>query len=148
MRKPVPINMHDIRYYRRAQNKMDRYPSKDQQSEMECLAESILKSYTPTKSMTNAKPLPAVSHGDPTTQWFNAIAGRVFLTCRRSLAFGHWIEELLAKKLIALKRPSMLSTMNLGQLNVGTSVPQLYNACLLRVTADGEVEASFDVVYK
>lgn len=67
---------------------------------------------------TQSKPLPPIREGDPSTQWFNAIFGRIFLTARSSKALNIYLMLVFQKKLSAMKRPGLLvSSVNLILFN-------------------------------
>jgi hypothetical protein len=84
------------------------------------------------------KPLPPIE-GDPTTQWINALLGRIFLTSSESGQWIEFVEKLIQIKLSRAKRPSMLGPITVRRLNLGPQPPLFYNARLIRVTNEGEM---------
>ena len=95
-----------------------------------------------------SKPLPPIENTDPTTAWFNAILSRLFQHVSRTGDFKDFVESKIKKKLVQMKRPAMLGPITMRELDVGTYPPMLFNAQLLRLTQDGDIEVAMDVVYE
>jgi hypothetical protein len=97
---------------------------------------SLLQTNPPVIPATT-KPLPAMA-GDPTTQWINALIGRVFLSSSTSHALVQAVEKRIQEKLAKAKRPAILGPISVRRLSLGQNPPLIYHAKLLRATSSGE----------
>ncbi len=124
----------------------------NQQLSLQLYMESIIhqvESKSPVVNVaTEVKPLPAISSGDPSTQWFNVLLGRTFYSISTTAWLNDLIEMKLKKKLESMKRPAMLGPMTLRSFDIGNNSPMIYNANVLRISTEGDVEVSLDLSYQ
>lgn len=93
------------------------------------------------------KPLPSLASVDYSTTWFNALCGRMFMSCKESIQFQEYFSGKIRKKLKSLRRPQIIGPIKLRSIEFGDAAPVIYDAKLLRLTEDGETEINFDLVY-
>lgn len=91
------------------------------------------------KSSDHLKPLPAIANGDATTQWINALIGRWFLSVGKSAWMFDLIESKIRKKLVDIKRPSIMGPFSIRYIEVGESCPMIFNARLIRLDLSGNM---------
>ncbi|GAV53451.1 hypothetical protein ZYGR_0AI07350 [Zygosaccharomyces rouxii] len=88
------------------------------------------------------------TEGQLTTQWFNALLGRLFLSLQRTETLKDFIYGRLYKKLTKLNKPGFLDDFVIEEVDVGTSAPMITNPKLLELSPTGSTRISLDMQYK
>ncbi|GAV48436.1 hypothetical protein ZYGR_0I07330 [Zygosaccharomyces rouxii] len=88
------------------------------------------------------------TEGQLTTQWFNALLGRLFLSLQRTDTLKDFIYGRLYKKLTKLNKPGFLDDFVIEEVDVGNSAPMITNPKLLELSPTGLTRISLDMQYK
>lgn len=80
-------------------------------------------------------------------RWFNAILGRIFLAVYRTSSLESYITSRIVRKLKRVKIPSMLSEIQVREVDVGSSTPLFSKPMLKELTTDGEASMEVHVSY-
>ncbi|KAI9142472.1 putative integral membrane protein conserved region-domain-containing protein [Paraphysoderma sedebokerense] len=80
-------------------------------------------------------------------QWFNAIAGRIFLSISSHPALKARYIQKLHRKLGKLPIPSFIDSISVSSLSFGDSIPIITNPVLLKLSRQGEMQLSMDLFY-
>lgn len=84
---------------------------------------------------------------DTSSQWLNALGGRIFYNLFRSADIERFLRLKVQKKIDAEPVPFFLGELNLKTISPGQSIPMVSKGQLHSVGHDGEVIASMDVFY-
>lgn len=80
---------------------------------------SDVSTKSPVVDTSKIKPLPAINDGDQSTQWFNAIVGRVFSAISHSDKFKDFIERILGENLEKLQiSPNIVNLFRFDIVNL------------------------------
>ncbi|EGC30107.1 hypothetical protein DICPUDRAFT_99627 [Dictyostelium purpureum] len=79
--------------------------------------------------------------------WFNVALARVFFNFYDSETLLGFAAEKITKKINKLKKPSILKSITLQNLNFGPNIPVLNDAKLLYLTPQGEFSADIAITY-
>ncbi|GAA5843676.1 hypothetical protein JCM3766R1_007206 [Sporobolomyces carnicolor] len=80
-------------------------------------------------------------------RWFNAILGRIFLAVYRTSSLESYITSRIVRKLKRVKIPSILSEIQVREVDVGSSTPLFSKPMLKELTTDGEASMEVNVSY-
>lgn len=80
-------------------------------------------------------------------RWFNAMIGRVFLALYKTPQLEHLIRSKMNKKMARVSKPAFITSLKLGDLDLGHSAPSFSNMKLRECTVDGDVTVELDVRY-
>ncbi|GAA5904623.1 Nvj2p [Sporobolomyces salmoneus] len=80
-------------------------------------------------------------------RWFNAILGRIFLAVCRTSSLESYITSRIVRKLKRVKIPSILSEIQVREVDVGSSTPLFSKPMLKELTTDGEASMEVHVSY-
>ncbi|GAA6060423.1 hypothetical protein JCM10212_002191 [Sporobolomyces blumeae] len=80
-------------------------------------------------------------------RWFNALLGRVFLSVYRTSSLEDYIVSRIVRKLKRVKTPSMLSEIQVREVDVGSSTPLFSKPMLKELTPDGHASMELHVSY-
>lgn len=83
-----------------------------------------------------------------TTQWLNALLGRLFLSLQRTETLKDFIYGRLYKKLTKINKPGFLDDFVIEKVDVGNSAPMITNPKLLELSPTGATKISLDMQYK
>ncbi|KAM9957463.1 hypothetical protein ACTFIR_009568 [Dictyostelium discoideum] len=79
--------------------------------------------------------------------WFNVALARVFFNFYASETLLGFAAEKITKKINKLKKPSILKSITLQNLDFGPNIPVLNDAKLLYLTPQGEFSADIAITY-
>ncbi|MBW0495322.1 hypothetical protein O181_035037 [Austropuccinia psidii MF-1] len=82
------------------------------------------------------------------TRWLNAILGRLFLSSYKTDALENWLIDRIMKKLNKVQTPSFLSSIQVREVNVGSTTPFLSKPILKELTPEGEASLEVQIDYK
>ena len=80
-------------------------------------------------------------------RWLNAMFGRLFLGVYRTSTLEDYIISRIVRKLKRVKTPSILSEIQVREVNVGTTAPFFTKPMLKELTADGVASMEVKVSY-
>ncbi|POY73612.1 hypothetical protein BMF94_3146 [Rhodotorula taiwanensis] len=80
-------------------------------------------------------------------RWLNALLGRVFLAVYRTKSVEEYITSRIVRKLKRVKLPTMLSEIQVREVQVGSSAPLFSKPMLKELTADGDASLEMHVAY-
>eukprot|EP01132_Coremiostelium_polycephalum_P002318 gene2318-2858_t len=83
----------------------------------------------------------------PRFDWVNALLGRVFFNLYDSEALLGFAASKITKKINKLKKPSILKSITLQNLEFGPNLPVLKDAQLLYISSQGELSADLQIEY-
>lgn len=84
---------------------------------------------------------------DTSTQWLNAIAGRLFFNMFRSNDLERFFRKKFERKAATIPKPFFLGDLVLKSVFAGQSLPMFSRGQLHSVTNEGELLVSIDVMY-
>ncbi|KAL5427880.1 hypothetical protein PMIN04_001084 [Paraphaeosphaeria minitans] len=82
------------------------------------------------------------------TRWINALIGRLFLAMYKTKHIENFIWTKVTKKIDRVQKPSLISSVNVQKLDMGTMPPFITNPKLKELTVDGDLTVEADVSYK
>ena len=82
------------------------------------------------------------------TRWINALIGRLFLAMYKTKHIERYIWTKVTKKIDRVQKPSLISSIKVQKLDMGTLPPFLTNPKLKELTVDGDLTVEADVSYK
>lgn len=80
-------------------------------------------------------------------RWLNALLGRLFLAVYRTDSLESYITSKIVKKLKRVKTPSILSEVQVREVNVGSAVPLFSKPMLKELTTEGDASIEVHVNY-
>lgn len=83
-----------------------------------------------------------------TTQWLNALIGRLFLATYKTEEFKEAFELKVEQKLKKIRTPGFLDQLQIHRIDVGHSAPMFTNPKLKKLSPDGNLEISMDMLYQ
>ncbi|KAM0746544.1 hypothetical protein T439DRAFT_383965 [Meredithblackwellia eburnea MCA 4105] len=81
------------------------------------------------------------------TRWLNAMLGRIFLSVYRTDSLESYITSRIVRKLKRVKTPSMLSEIQVREVNVGSGTPFFRKPMLKELTTEGDASMEMHVSY-
>ena len=84
---------------------------------------------------------------DQSTQWFNALLGRMFINVCKSKRFESIILKKFNRKTSRLKKPFFIGDIIVKQVTIGDVLPMLGKCQLHSFEPSGEVNVSADLLY-
>ncbi|QEU59718.1 Nvj2 [Kluyveromyces lactis] len=87
------------------------------------------------------------TEGQHSSQWFNALIGRLFLSLQQTETLSNAVRERIYKKLKKINKPGLLDDFSIEKVTVGNSAPVISNPKLLDLTPEGQTRVSFDFLY-
>lgn len=87
------------------------------------------------------------TEGQHSSQWFNALLGRLFLSFQHTETLSNALKERIYKKLRKINKPGLLDDFSIETVDVGNGAPLITNAKLLDLTPEGLTRVSFDLLY-
>lgn len=84
---------------------------------------------------------------DTSTQWLNAIAGRLFFNMFRSNDLERFFRKKFERKAATIPKPFFLGDLVLKSVFAGQSLPMFSRGQLHSVTNEGELLVSVDIMY-
>lgn len=88
------------------------------------------------------------TEGQLSSQWFNALLGRLFLSLQRTDMLKNFLHGKLYDKLKKLNKPDFLEDLAVEEVNVGISAPMITNPKLMELSPGGLTKISLDFKYK
>lgn len=82
------------------------------------------------------------------TRWINALIGRLFLAVYKTKHIENAIWAKVTKKIDRVQKPSIISSVKVQKLDMGTMPPFITNPKLKELTVDGDLTVEADVSYK
>ncbi|KAL5383830.1 hypothetical protein DPSP01_005631 [Paraphaeosphaeria sporulosa] len=82
------------------------------------------------------------------TRWINALIGRLFLAMYKTKHIENFIWTKVTKKIDRVQKPSLISSVKVQKLDMGTMPPFITNPKLKELTVDGDLTVEADVSYK
>ncbi|KAF1841826.1 uncharacterized protein K460DRAFT_409266 [Cucurbitaria berberidis CBS 394.84] len=82
------------------------------------------------------------------TRWINALIGRVFLALYKTSEVKNFIATKINKKIARVRKPALISSIQLRSVDMGTLPPFITNPKLKELTVDGDLVVEADVSYK
>lgn len=80
-------------------------------------------------------------------RWLNALLGRIFLAVYRTESLESYITSKIVKKLKRVKTPSILSEVQVREVNVGSAVPFFSKPMLKELTTEGDASIEVHMSY-
>ncbi|KAG7698674.1 hypothetical protein KL930_001452 [Ogataea haglerorum] len=87
------------------------------------------------------------SEGQLTTQWLNALIGRLFLSYYRTEEFKELIKNKIDERLKKIRTPDFLDDLQIKKIDVGHSAPFLTFPKLQNLTPEGDLSIQCHVLY-
>ena len=84
---------------------------------------------------------------DQSTQWLNALIGRIFYNVHLSTPMEEMMKAKFKRKTARMKRPFFVGDITLMGVEFGTAVPMISNPQLHSMNEDGEILFSCDLLY-
>ncbi|KAG7810829.1 hypothetical protein KL921_002457 [Ogataea angusta] len=88
------------------------------------------------------------SEGQLTTQWLNALIGRLFLSYYRTEEFKELIKKKIDERLKKIRTPDFLDDLQIKKIDVGHSAPFLTFPKLQNLTPEGDLSLQCHVLYQ
>ncbi|KAH3671685.1 hypothetical protein OGAPHI_000390 [Ogataea philodendri] len=88
------------------------------------------------------------SEGQLTTQWLNALVGRIFLSYYRTDEFKELIKRKIDERLKKIRTPDFLDDLQIKKVDVGHSAPLLTYPKLKSLTPEGDLSVECHVLYR
>lgn len=88
-----------------------------------------------------------LSESSSHSRWINAMLGRVFLGIYKTSFLENLIRSKLTKKIARVSKPAFITSLRLGDIDMGHSAPTFANTRLKECTVDGDVMIETDVKY-
>ncbi|KAG7910069.1 hypothetical protein KL906_001974 [Ogataea polymorpha] len=88
------------------------------------------------------------SEGQLTTQWLNALIGRLFLSYYRTEEFKELIKNKIDERLKKIRTPDFLDDLQIKKIDVGHSAPFLTFPKLQNLTPEGDLSLQCHVLYQ
>lgn len=82
------------------------------------------------------------------TRWINALIGRLFLAMYKTKHIENFIWTKVTKKIDRVQKPSLISSVKVQKLDMGSMPPFITNPKLKELTVDGDLTVEADVSYK
>lgn len=83
-----------------------------------------------------------------TTQWINALLGRLFLATYQTDEFKTAFRNRIEDKLRKIRTPGFLDQLQIHRIDVGNSAPFLTNPKLKSLSPNGDLEITVNMLYK
>lgn len=80
-------------------------------------------------------------------RWLNAILGRIFFSLYKTETLKHIITSKIIKKLKKVSLPSMLSEVQVKEVNIGNTIPIFSSPVLKTLTPEGEISGEINLSY-
>lgn len=83
-----------------------------------------------------------------TTQWLNALIGRLFLATYKTEEFKAAFQLRIEQKLKKIRTPGFLDQLQIHRIDVGHSAPMFTNPKLKKLSPDGSLDITMNMLYQ